>query len=617
MEFGILGPVEVVEGGRVVAPGPLKQRALLAILLLHVNEVVPRDRLIEDLWGERAPQTAATSLHTYVSHLRKLLEAGDGAEPRLLLTRAPGYLLALDPDQLDLTRFERLAREGKQQLAADDPQAAADTLAQALSLWRGPPLAEFGSAPFALAESLRLQELRISTLEDRVEADLAVGRHMDLIGELETLAREHPFRERLHGQLMLALYRSGRQAEALNVYRQTRRRLVDELGIEPGPALQELEQAILRHEPALAPNRHTTATDPLGAPAPDARAEPAPDDTSAPAHAPPRTRHLARRWRLVAAVVLVAVTLGVGYAVRGGAPAAKLLAPNSVGFLDAKSGRITKSYPVGREPHAITVTDDAVWVANYRDETVTRIDPTTGNSVTVAIPGHPTGTVAYRSTVWVWTLEGRLVRIDPRYDHAGTPVSFAREVRGARTRGGGVAAGGGFLWIAAAPTTVIRVDPADPSAHPLPALPDDGVQGAITYHGGKVWVAGSSQVFPLTSPSRSPSAGTGATVGAVVDLAFGAGGLWVVSGRSGHLGGFVQALRRVDLGTLVPEQTIAVGSDPVSVAVAARSVWVASRSDGVVERVDPALNRVVDTIAVGSKPTALASGHDGIWVAVS
>src|SRR5262249_38401690 len=138
MEFGILGPVEVVEGGRVVAPGPLKQRALLAILLLHVNEVVPRDRLIEELWGEWAPQTAATSLHTYVSHLRKLLEAGDGAEPRLLLTRAPGYLLALDPDQLDLTRFERLAPEGKQQRAPRHPPAAPHTPPPAPPPWPRP-----------------------------------------------------------------------------------------------------------------------------------------------------------------------------------------------------------------------------------------------------------------------------------------------------------------------------------------------------------------------------------------------------------------------------------------------------------------------------------------------
>src|SRR5262249_26066865 len=147
-----------------------------------------------------------------------------------------------------------------------EAEAAAVTLADALSLWRGPPLAEFGSAPFAPAESLRLQELRVSTLEDRIEADLALGRDDDLVGELETLVAEHPFRERLCGQLMLALYRCGRQAEALEVYRKTRRRLVEGLGIEPGPALQELEQAILRHDLAAAPVARTSTAKAVEAP---------------------------------------------------------------------------------------------------------------------------------------------------------------------------------------------------------------------------------------------------------------------------------------------------------------------------------------------------------------
>src|SRR5262245_15160058 len=257
MEFRILGPIEVVDDERAIALGPSKQRAVLAILLLHLNEVVARERLIEDLWGERAPATAATALNGYVSQLRKVLEAGNGAERRILITRAPGYRLELDPGQVDLPRFEWLARRGKRQLAGGDAEAAAATLAEALSLWRGPPLAEFGSVPFALAESLRLQELWVSAVEDRIEAELALGRHDELVSELEARVVEHPFRERLCGQLMLALYRCGRQADALEVYRKTRRRLVDGLGIEPGPALRALERDILRQEPAIAPASHT------------------------------------------------------------------------------------------------------------------------------------------------------------------------------------------------------------------------------------------------------------------------------------------------------------------------------------------------------------------------
>jgi DNA-binding SARP family transcriptional activator/streptogramin lyase len=606
MEFHILGPVEVVDHGRPLALGPLKQRALLALLLLHVNEVISRDRLIEDLWGERAPETATTALHGYVSHLRRVLEPGNGGGRTRLVTRAPGYLLELDPEQIDLKRFELLARRGQCALAAGDARAAAATLAEALSLWRGPPLAEFSSAPFAVAESLRLQELHVSTVEDRIDADLALGRHDHLIGELEALTTEHPFRERLHAQLMLALYRSGRQAEALEVYRRTRGRLVDELGIEPGPALQRLEQAILRHDPAIAVE------------APPGVAEPEQEhaDRATPALSEPtpsRARRLARRWRLVAAVVtvLVAVTLGVGYAVRGGAPAVKLLAPNSVGFLDANSGKITKSYPVGREPRAITVTDDAVWVANYRDQTVTHIDRATGQSATVAVGGHPTGITAYRGKIWVWTLEGLLVPINRRHDRPGTAVSLAREIIGRRA-GGRITAGGGYLWISAPGTTVIRVDAANTRIR-KPIVPDDGVTGAIVYRDGNAWVAGGDHVFPIAAETGLP--GSGARVGPVGDLAFGAGSLWVVSGVPGHTGGIVQALRRVDPYTGLPQATTAVGSVPVSVAVAADSVWVAARSEGIIERVDPAQNRVVDRIAVGAKPTALVSDEDGVWVA--
>jgi DNA-binding SARP family transcriptional activator/streptogramin lyase len=604
MEFRILGPVEVVDGGRVVALGPSKQRALLAILLLHVNEVVSRDRLVEDLWGERPPETAATALHGYVSQLRKVLEPSKGTEHRVLITRAPGYVLELDPEQVDLKRFELLARRGKRELAAGDAEAAAATLVEALALWGGPPLAEFDSAPFALAESLRLQELLVSTLEDRIESDLALGRHGDLIAELETLVAEHPFRERLCTQLMLALYRCGRQAEALEVYRKTRRRLVEELGIEPGPTLQELQKAILSHDEAIA-------------------AAPASRGTSAETERRPRRgRRLALRRRMLGLAVLIPLTLAVALAIELAAPGPRsiVLGSNSVGFIDANSGRLTKSFPVGRDPGALTVAFDSLWVANYRDETVTRIDRASGQSVTVPVGGHPTGITPFGSSIWVWTLEGLLVPIDPRYDSAGKPMSLAAEIVGARapevgpqSLGGRIAAGGGFLWIAAPLTTVIRVDAAS-ARNPARIVPNDGVQGAIASRAGRVWVAGTSQVFPIDARTAIPGAGT--TVGIVRDLAFGLGGLWVVSGVAAQMGGITQALRRLDPRTGLVQATIAVGSDPVAVVVAGRSIWVASRTDGNVERVDPRENRVVETIAVGSKPIALAPEKEGVWVAV-
>jgi DNA-binding SARP family transcriptional activator len=225
----------------------MKQRALLAALLLQANQVVTSDRLIDELWGAEPPKTAATALQVHVSQLRKALKA----DRELLLTRAGGYTIALESDQLDLRRFERLASEGERALVDGDPLSALANLRAALDLWHGPPLADLTYEPFAQVAILRLEELRLAAIEARVEAELALGHHEALIGELESLVREHPFRERLRGQLMLALYRSGRQVDALTTYRTGRRVLVDELGIEPGETLRQLEAAILSQDAAL------------------------------------------------------------------------------------------------------------------------------------------------------------------------------------------------------------------------------------------------------------------------------------------------------------------------------------------------------------------------------
>ena len=243
MEFRLLGPLEVVEHDRVLVLGGGRQRALFAMLLLHANEVVSADRLIDGLWGQTPPATAGKIVQVYVSRLRKQL--GNGR----LVTRSPGYLLRVDRSELDLARFEQFVAEA----GRADPRSAALKLRRALALWRGPPLADVEYEPFARAEIVRLEELRWVALEQRIDAELAAGRHAELVGELEALIAEHPLRERLRCQLMLALYRSGRQAEALDVYRHARRELSEQLGLEPGEELKRLEQAILRQDPALAP----------------------------------------------------------------------------------------------------------------------------------------------------------------------------------------------------------------------------------------------------------------------------------------------------------------------------------------------------------------------------
>jgi predicted ATPase/DNA-binding SARP family transcriptional activator len=245
MEFRILGPLEVYDGDGEISLGGRKPRALLALLLLHPNEVVPTDRLIDELWGEDSPERAAAALRVNVSRLRKALPQD------VLTTRSPGYVLRVEPDALDLHRFERLVGDGRNLLARGLAADASERLRDALSLWRGPALADFAYENFAQTAVARLEEIRVAAVELRIESDLALGRHDELVAELEALVAEHPLRERLRRYLMTALYRSGRQSDALDAYKDARRALVDELGIEPSPALQELERAILRQDPAL------------------------------------------------------------------------------------------------------------------------------------------------------------------------------------------------------------------------------------------------------------------------------------------------------------------------------------------------------------------------------
>ena len=240
-EFRLLGPVEVVDDGETLPLGGQKQRAVLALLLLDAGRVVSTDRLIDGLWSEQPPPTAATSLQNFVSQLRKLLGAA------VLVTKPPGYQLRIEPDQLDVERFERLVDEARR----ERPEERAAKLRDALALWRGPPLADLAYEPFAQNEIGRLEELRLATLEERLEAELAAGRHADVVGELESLVDEHPLRERLRAQLMLALYRSGRQAESLQAFHDARAALVEELGIDPSPSLQQLHGAILRQDASL------------------------------------------------------------------------------------------------------------------------------------------------------------------------------------------------------------------------------------------------------------------------------------------------------------------------------------------------------------------------------
>ena len=356
MEFRVLGSFEVLVDGQQIPLGGARQRAVLAILLLHRGEVVSVDRVVDELWGERPPDTATKTVQVYVSRLRKAL--GEG----VLVTRGGGYVLELDPDDVDADRFERLAGEGREALDRGEPRAAAKSLAEALELWRGPPLTDFTYEPFAQNEIARLEEQRLVALEDRIDADLALGRHAALVSELEALVAEHPTRERLRGQLMLALYRAGRQSEALESYRDAQRTLQEELGLEPGPELQQLEQSILNQDPTIEAPRREGPLAVLGG----------------------RRRGgvlLAFGGGLLLAAAVAAI-------VSGGDDGAELAEPNSLAVVDPASNRVVDTVPTGIDPADVSADADHVWVANRGDNTVTQVDPET-KAVVGTVPAHP------------------------------------------------------------------------------------------------------------------------------------------------------------------------------------------------------------------------------------
>ncbi|HEV7468124.1 MAG TPA: AfsR/SARP family transcriptional regulator, partial [Candidatus Dormibacteraeota bacterium] len=304
MEYRILGPVEVVTAaGPLVLGGP-KQRALLGVLLLNPGRAVSTDRLAAALWGDEPPETAVNILQGHVGDLRRLLDRD------ALLTRPPGYLLQAEDGQIDAGRFERLACEGRR-LLASQPATAAARLREALALWRGPVLSDI-AYPRVPAEITRLEELRLATLEDRVDADLALGAHADLAAELAALRLIHPGRERLCGQLMLALYRAGRQEEALAACQELRHRLREDLGIDPSPELQRLERSILRQDPSLLlPSPAAAAAPPAAVVAPAPAQGPPPAAPAAP-QATARPRWPQRTPLLAAAAVMLVGGSSVG-----------------------------------------------------------------------------------------------------------------------------------------------------------------------------------------------------------------------------------------------------------------------------------------------------------------
>jgi len=594
MDFRILGPLTVADDDHELPLGGGKQRALLALLLTHPNEVLSSDRLIDDLWGAEAPPTAAKMLQNYVSGLRRAL--GTNGLGTALETRGSGYLLRVRPGERDLDRFEELLERARTGLAKD-PETAAELLREALGLWRGPPLSEFAYERFAQEEIARLEELRLEAIEERIEADLAVGRHAELVAELGRLVHEHPFRERLRAQLMLALYRSGRQADALASYRDARRALAEELGLEPSRELRELERAILAQDDKL--------------------------------QAPIRARRVRRRGQiailagggvlLASAVAAAVIALSSG----GGAASIRLLSPNSVGQIDPRTGDIVGRVPVPGGPSRVALAGDDLWVGSDRSRTLSRIDTRTHAVARVVAPGSfPTDVAIGDGGVWVVDgVNARLLKVSPGYGSVARRVILDRdraqtylpENRSVLDNPWSVAAGLGGVWVTDGSSRLVRIDPA--AGRVGDRIDVSHRLNGVAVGEGAVWTIGGraatvSRVDPRTGRvtdripivsrprRRSPYP---------IAIEARGGSVWVLDAN-------VARVTRIDARERGVTATIPIGVDrrPLRLAVGSTAAWVAN-GDGTLSRIDVDTNAVTTT-AVGQGLLDVAVGRGGIWV---
>jgi YVTN family beta-propeller protein len=569
--FGILGPLEVRRSGRAVPLGGPRQRAVLALLLLEANRVVSMDRLAEDVWGGDPPEGWATTLQTYVFHLRQALEPdrSRGAAGGVLVTRDRGYLLRVDRGHLDGALFQDGLTAGRAALDAGRYAEAAETLRTALDLWRSPVLADLADYAFTRPEAARLEELRLAALEARIDADLALGRHDVLTAELEQLAAEHPLRERLHGQLMLALYRCGRQAEALAAYRRARDLLADELGIDPGEPLERLHAAVLAHDRALDWAGPPALADGQGANAGPSTAAPA----ASPAPGSPGRRFVdnrelawarrrARRLLVIGSALAVAAAACIVAVARPWAGEPAGLPANSVGLIDSSGGRAGAPVMVG-SPAGLAYGDGSVWAVNSAERTLSRINPATHAVVqTIPVGSDPAAVTVTGKDAWVTNSgDGTVSQINTTANTVVQTISVGNVPVA-------IASGPSGVWVAnQGDNTVDRIDP---------------VHGVVTMRNIQV--------------------------GGLPDgIAAGPDAVWVANSEDG-------TVTRIDPATGQPSGPMQVGAGPAGIAVTPAAVWVANSLDLTVSKLDPATGRVTATIGVGDGPSAIAAASDGVWV---
>jgi DNA-binding SARP family transcriptional activator/sugar lactone lactonase YvrE len=580
--FSLLGPLEARLDGESLLLGGGRQRALLAVLLLHANEAVSREQLIEGVWGARRPTTIAAALNVHLSKVRKLLAAG-GTDVALV-TAPHGYILRIDSERLDLYCFERLLRDGRQALLAGDPEDAAATLDRALALWRGPPLAELALDPSVDAAIGWLCELRLSGLEDRFEAGLQLGRHTELVPELEGFVREHPLHERARAQLMVALYRSGRQSDALQTYREARRLLAGELGLDPGPELQRLERAILVQDPALSgPDAHRRLR-----------------------------RGRARRSAVAAGLAVAATAALLSIGPSGPEPLDDLVfaRASDVAILQPETNKVVARVHVGSSPTLIREGDGSVWVADRQDLTVTEIDPESRRVLrTIGIGFRPDDIAARNGAVWAFDREDAVVA---RLGEGQTWDRFEHPEFGTVEQ---MAVDDEAVWLAGG-TRLIRLDTTTGEIVGNASVPVR-VDG-LALGGDDVWaVSGSAaaviRIDPLTSEIRDRIPIGGDPEGGAQSLAISADTrfVWVLNGDSATVTKIDPALHDV-----VETYRLDIGRGSLALAAGEGAAWVSNAFDGTVTRIDAATNEIASIAVSAYRPSGITVAGGLVWVSV-
>ena len=604
MEFRLLGPLEVVTDDGTVEIGSGKRRALLAHLLIHANEVVSAERLMDELWDERPPATAAKSVQVYVSQLRKAL-SGNG---NVLVTRGTGYVLQVQPGQLDAQIFEALLVSAQRALADGDVGTAAGESQRALDLWRGPALDDVAYEAFAQREAARLEELRLVAIETRIEAQLALGDHLRVASELEALVAGHPLHESFRAQLMVALYRCGRQSEALDAYRAGSRLLREQLGIEPSPELRELEQKILTHDDELAAPRHRWRL-------PAARRAPAPTETE--------SRRRRAPWLVVggAIVLLAAAALAVdGRSGNDGTARVALdAAPNSMVVVDPVRARAVAALPLLGRPTDVATDHGRLWVTTVASPSLMSIDARTRKILrTIPLRGRPDAVVFAGGSVWVADgSSGVLAQVRPgygtvlrqiRFPRVGTAPASAERLHASLVS---LAATPGVVWLANRSHAIFRVDAATGRTQRVAA----GARvDAVTSGAGAVWALAPETASVLrVDPARGHItdrvaivARQGPELPAPTAIAAGSNAVWVLNGNSA-------TVTRINPQTRAVEMTAELGIDrlPADIAASGDSAWVAN-FDGSLAHLR-GRSATAKSVWVGGSLERVAATRSAVW----